>query len=222
MVMIAHASSNENGKVTGGKAGDQTGREVCIRSWYNRPWTAVIRLKDPQMRERLAYAMKSAADNNYIGYNQMRRNTLLTYARQVKYDISKVKTPCDTDCSALVSVACMYAGIPENILYRNGNCSTTGNLKSRLKPYSEIHTSKDYIAKSDKLIVGDILLYEGHHVAVVIESDIVEQDKKIITDIAKEVIMGKWGTGEARKQKLAEAGYDYAAVQNEVNRLLKG
>lgn len=38
--------------------------------------------------------------------------------------------------------------------------------------------------------------------------------------VAREVIAGKWGNGEARKRKLREAGYDPAAVQAEVNRLL--
>lgn len=44
---------------------------------------------------------------------------------------------------------------------------------------------------------------------------------KPITTVAKEVINGKWGNGEARKKKLAAAGYDPAAVQAEVNRLLR-
>lgn len=31
---IVHASLNEKGKITGGKSGDQTGKEICIRSFY--------------------------------------------------------------------------------------------------------------------------------------------------------------------------------------------
>lgn len=31
---IVHASGNEKGKATGGKTGDQTGKEICIRSFY--------------------------------------------------------------------------------------------------------------------------------------------------------------------------------------------
>ena len=31
---IAHASINEKGKATGGNTGDQTGKEICIRSYY--------------------------------------------------------------------------------------------------------------------------------------------------------------------------------------------
>lgn len=45
--------------------------------------------------------------------------------------------------------------------------------------------------------------------------------KKTVTELAKEVIQGKWGNGEERKQKLTQAGYDYDRVQAEVNRLLK-
>ena len=46
--------------------------------------------------------------------------------------------------------------------------------------------------------------------------------EKTITEVAREVIYGKWGNGAERKRRLSEAGYDYDAVQAEVNRLLKG
>lgn len=45
--------------------------------------------------------------------------------------------------------------------------------------------------------------------------------KKSIDEIAREVIQGKWGNGAERKQKLTDAGYDYNAVQNRVNELLR-
>ena len=44
--------------------------------------------------------------------------------------------------------------------------------------------------------------------------------RKSNTEIAKEVIQGKWGNGAERKKRLEDAGYDYAAVQKEVERLL--
>lgn len=44
--------------------------------------------------------------------------------------------------------------------------------------------------------------------------------KKTISQIAKEVINGEWGNGDTRKKKLEAAGYDYAAVQAEVNKQL--
>ncbi len=45
--------------------------------------------------------------------------------------------------------------------------------------------------------------------------------KKSVDEIAKEVIAGKWGNGADRKNRLTAAGYDYNAVQNKVNELLK-
>lgn len=39
-----------------------------------------------------------------------------------------------------------------------------------------------------------------------------------ISQIVQEVIAGKWGNGEERKQKLTDAGYDYATVQKAVNK----
>lgn len=44
---------------------------------------------------------------------------------------------------------------------------------------------------------------------------------KTVTEIAKEVIAGKWSNGTERVRKLTAAGYDYTEVQREVNRLLK-
>ena len=47
------------------------------------------------------------------------------------------------------------------------------------------------------------------------------EEKKSVEAVAKEVIDGKWGNGEERKQKLILAGYDYAKVQAKVNELMK-
>lgn len=40
-----------------------------------------------------------------------------------------------------------------------------------------------------------------------------------IDELAREVLAGKWGNGEIRKQALINAGYDYNAIQNRVNAL---
>ena len=45
---------------------------------------------------------------------------------------------------------------------------------------------------------------------------------KSVAEVAREVIAGKWGNGEERKSRLTAAGYDYQAVQKQVNALLKG
>jgi len=173
MAIIAHASIGDSNRIRNGVAGDQTGKEVCKRSWYNKPWSCVIRFTDPEMRERVAKCMEMAADNNHIGYDQNQRNTLLNKARKYNYDVSKVAENCETDCSALVSVACMYAGVPESALTLHGNCATTRTLRQILKATGEvdIFTTPLYTSKSEKLLRGDILLKEGSHVAVVVQSD---------------------------------------------------
>ena len=45
-------------------------------------------------------------------------------------------------------------------------------------------------------------------------------DKKSYKEIAQEVINGKWGNGQERKDQLTKAGYQYKRVQNLVNEML--
>lgn len=46
--------------------------------------------------------------------------------------------------------------------------------------------------------------------------------KKSVTTIAREVIAGSWGNGDARKAALEKAGYNYSEVQKKVNEILNG
>lgn len=52
------------------------------------------------------------------------------------------------------------------------------------------------------------------------ESQPVSAPVKSIDEIVNEVISGAWGDGDSRKIALANAGYDYQAVQNRVNEIL--
>ena len=45
-------------------------------------------------------------------------------------------------------------------------------------------------------------------------------DKKTTEEVAQEVIAGKWGNGEERKQRLTVAGYNYSLIQAKVNELM--
>jgi hypothetical protein len=42
---VAQASSDEHGKPAGGALGNQTGRETLVRSYYNFPWSCVLRFQ---------------------------------------------------------------------------------------------------------------------------------------------------------------------------------
>lgn len=44
--------------------------------------------------------------------------------------------------------------------------------------------------------------------------------RKSVDEIAREVIAGQWGDGQARKTKLSNAGYNYDEVQSRVNAIL--
>ncbi len=45
-------------------------------------------------------------------------------------------------------------------------------------------------------------------------------EKKSTNEIAREVIAGRWGNGQERKQRLSDAGYDYSLIQSTVNNML--
>lgn len=227
MVTIAHASIDENGKIKGGKAGDQTGREVCTRPWYSKPWSHVIRFRDKEKAKRVAYAMKAATENQCIGYDQTQRNTSLQLASRVGYDPAKIKQDCETDCSALVSLACIYAGVPMRTMTPGGNSCTTGNIRYTLSATGlvQVFDTPDYTQKPDKLEVGDILLKEYGHVAVVVDTGKKEKKEEskepTALRVAYEVIDGLWGEGAERRTRLTKAGYDYQEVQDMVNTILR-
>ena len=46
------------------------------------------------------------------------------------------------------------------------------------------------------------------------------QPHKTVDELAREVLAGKWGNGDDRKNRITTAGYDYAAIQVKVNELL--
>ena len=62
----------------------------------------------------------------------------------------------------------------------------------------------------------------GYDAYIVTKSSTVTStvSKQSIDEIAREVILGKWGNGQERKERLTKAGYDYSAVQKRVDELL--
>ena len=81
------------------------------------------------------------------------------------------------------------------------------------QPYKKETSAKNMIQKLKKAgIVSCLTLNGGVTVTV--------SDKKSIDEIAREVIQGKWGNGNDRKNRLTKAGYDFNEVQKRVNELL--
>lgn len=166
MIKIGQASRDERGRYSGGLAGDQDGREVAIREWYNRPWDKVLRCKDVAKAEKIAVAMEKACKNNCIGYDQSQRTTLYSLAKSNGWRIEDIKTPCETDCSALVAVCVNAAGVKVS-----GDIYTGNEAAALLKTGEfELLSAPKYLMTDEYLKRGDILLYEFHHTAIVLEN----------------------------------------------------
>ncbi|MDD5935547.1 MAG: hypothetical protein PUC65_08330 [Clostridiales bacterium] len=161
MIKVAHAVYDECGKSSGGKPGDQTGKEVAVWDWYKSGktgWQAVFRPKDTKIAKKISQTALDITHNDCVGYNQYRRTTLYDRAKDVNYDISKIKTKCETDCSAMVAVCVLSAGI--NVSYSMCT-STEWSILERTGKF-EILTDKKYLTSAKYLKDGDILWRHGH------------------------------------------------------------
>lgn len=172
--VLGHAVGSENGTHYGA-AGNQTGKELRFQEWYNREqgWTHVFRAKDTEIRSLLAATMSAAVNNRHIGYDQNQRTTLYREAMNAKWDISKIITDCETDCSALIAVCCTAAGI------KVSKDMYTGNEAAVLKATGafKIYTADAYTKSQGKLQVGDILLGPGHTAMIVLVREIYSFDR---------------------------------------------
>ena len=172
-VKLGSSSKDEKGQYRGGQAGDQTGAEVYIQNWYDGSWHSVIRPKSAALAEKIASACEKACNNNNIGYDQYERNSLYREALKVNLDLSKITTPCECDCSSLVSTCCIAAGLSESIFFAGNNMRTTYNLIDACNKtgYFDVLTSSNYTRSKDYLKRGDILLSTGHTVIVLSNGD---------------------------------------------------
>lgn len=175
---IAHASIDENRKTKGGNAGDQTGKEVCIRTMYFKPWNQFFHIENDKVRKQFGNNMIDIAKNNNIGYDQNQRNTLLTQAKKVNFDFTKIATKCETDCSAAITTALLGAiytvlgntayESAYGVMVNNGNCATTSTFKARVTKLTVVkvtcYTSSTYTGSTKKAVYGDIYNKSGSHI----------------------------------------------------------
>lgn len=167
---ISNSGSDERKKYNSGSAGDQTGHEWELRSWYSRPWTHIFRYeKDPRVGQTLAELGCAAALNNNIGYDQYQRTTYWKQLQTVGYDPSKITVKCEEDCSAGTAANVKAAGYILGIkaLQNVSSSMTSRNTVSQLKAAGfTVLTESKYCSSGNYLLPGDILLYENHHVAI--------------------------------------------------------
>ena len=166
-VRIGHASIDENGKAAGGVAGDQTGKEVVSRNWYDKGWNVLLRPARVELAERSAKACEAACTNQNIGYDQGGRNTLYQKAKAASFDLSKIDAPCECDCSSLMHVCAIAGGA--DIPYTSNGCTTRTMVRAFTNSGEYIKlTDKAYLTSESKLQRGDILVKEGSHAVMVL------------------------------------------------------
>lgn len=166
-VRIGHASIDENGRATGGVAGDQTGKELCTRDWYTKGWNVLLRPVRAGLAEKSAAAMEAACRNELIGYDQQGRNTLYEKAKAVNFLLDAIAKACECDCSSLVHVCAIAGGAK---LEYGGNGLTTRTMVAAFVAsgdYIKLTDSK-YLTADKYLKRGDILVKEGSHTAMVL------------------------------------------------------
>lgn len=165
-VRIGHASISEKGTINGVK-GDQTGGEVCTRTFYSKPWDYAAIHPDAIVREKHAQAVESACANDNIGYGQNDRNTLNTLAKAVGYDLSRVGK-CNCDCSSLQNVAAVASGAGATY---GSNGWTTSTMKAALQKLGyKIITDATYLANAKYCVRGAIYVRASSHTVCALDN----------------------------------------------------
>ena len=229
---LVHASISENGSAGwdgNAKAGDQTGKEVCVRSWYNKPWNIMLRYPDKSISRKAVATAVKLANSNLVGYDQSERNTLYKALKKYNFDVDayiKSGQKTETDCSSFV-YAVFACFIPA--MRSDDNAPVTSTMRSLYSKWGfVVHTGAGYLS-GENLINGDILVNENSHTAIATDGNTIDTTPtniidlpiyspdvdKAITTLANDVISGGWGNGIDRKEKL------YVAIQTRVNELLK-
>lgn len=204
-VKIGHASIDENGKASGGKAGDSTGKEVCTRQWYSKPWQYYLECTDNRIANIAATYMEQICNNDNVGYDQAERLTLYNQLK-VHKDVSKL-TPCECDCSSLVACCYIMAGL--NI---NPSC-TTRNIKSTLLSTGKFisYSDSEHIINDKKAKRGGIFLKEGSHVVMALENGASANNSNF--SLFHKAIDVSIYQGDIDWEKVKKSGINYAILR---------
>ena len=162
---VVEAAHDENGNLSYGSVGDQTGDEVRKRRLSENEFTWILRYPDKEIAKSIAEDAKECAENDHIGYAQQGKDNLssrygLYFAMQGKNKFSDITTDCNVDCSALVADDLIHNGLKVSRFMYTGN---------EIESLESIGFKKIKYALSD-VEVGDVLWRSGH-TAIVVETD---------------------------------------------------
>lgn len=187
---IVAARIDENGRARGGKAGDQTGREVMKQALSGSgTWTRILR--PPSGAGTMVAQALAAAGNDNIGYDQSQRETLYEAAKMANWQLANVGK-CECDCSSLVAVLANCAG------FKVSPSMYTGNERAALKAVG----FADLAYSASALKVGDVLWRSGH-TGIVVSTTNSPQPQPAPQPAPGIAVDGEWGPATTRAlQKL--------------------
>ena len=202
--------------------GDQSGKEVSTQGFYlpDCGYWLGFKLKNNLLGVNLGKAMLEACENNNIGYSQPYRMTAReAYCRYGS--IKGIKELCTCDCSSLVNLCLLSIGV--NL--PNFNTASEPQVLRKSGLFDEVKVKSEKDCTTGMILVTPT---KGHTL-IVITALTTEKPNNSVTnvtnlksneEIAKEVIQGKWGNGNARKCKLEKAGYNYEEIRKLVNKMM--
>ena len=195
-ILIGHSSIDENGKIAGGALGDQTGKEVCTRAWYNKSWDVVLRPKSADVAEKSAKFVEAVCANANVGYDQYNRNSLYKLASANGFNGATLgKYECD--CSSFMHTAAIAGGAK---IHYGSNGATTRTLRTVLgnSGYYDILTDSKYLTSDRYLKRGDIIVNEGSHTIMALQNGSAATPVPAPTPSSKLTVDGKWGKDTTR------------------------
>lgn len=211
--------------------------EECNRSWCtssasndNRAITIEVANDKPSDKDKWHVSDKALAKLIELCIDICKRNNIkkLNYTGDKTGNLTMHKWYAATGCPGPY-LSSKFPYIAEQVnkcLVSNTNSSTTKPSASKTELYrvrktwnnaeSQIGAYKS-LANAKKACKSGYSVYNSKGKVVYKKA---VSTKKSNETIAREVIAGKWGNGDARKKKLTEAGYNYNTIQKIVNKLI--
>lgn len=156
---IGSARIDEHGKITGGSAGDQTGKEVSTQAMYthSKGWWVLVPKSD-KVANGIKTSMLRACNNPNVGYDQNNRLAIMT-------DGTGSKKPTECDCGTLIR-RCILEASGKDVGPFN-----TANEKQVLEASGLFEPAVSYKAGM-KLEDGTVLVTKTKgHTAIVVDGE---------------------------------------------------
>lgn len=192
--LMSEFSINEDGEVHGGEVGDQTGREAAVNPF------------------------REFADG-ILHYNGKADTVIQTADAKA----AKTVEGATAASAAKASKGVKYIVTADPLLRVRAKRSSTSDAVGALRRGKAV-----YLDKLKKNKYGNVWAriasgaFKGRFVAVKFAGEVlaVKAGSKTVEQLAREVIAGEWGDGQARVDALRKKGYDPQAVQARVNEIL--